>query len=376
MDLYRLNETNPNNNTKYMHPDYLIEGYTSLIWTERYIDPGDFQLKTPRIAETREILKDDCIIGIRGSDETMIVESHSINTDDRGQSELIVTGRSYETFMETRPLKNQFQEYVLDGYTTSEVVMYIINNRIFSTAWDASWFPTGFAIDESTLADAVVDWPDLPISDVYTFAYDTLKSAGLGLRTRRGRPRNEFWTGPGDQFQGEFIYGDDRHTINTMIYNGINRSEDVVFDWQSGHINGASYLFSTKDYRNVAFVTDASGEVTVVYAPGFSLSQSQYRKRRILQVDATPYASTDNTYQQIGLIELAKHNKTFLFDGEISQESPFSYGKDYFLGDTVTLRAEYGVNQPMQVTEYIRTEDSEGDRGYPTLAEPFRPTTD
>ncbi len=33
----------------------------------------------------------------------------------------------------------------------------------------------------------------------------------------------------------------------------------------------------------------------------------------------------------------------------------------------VTVLAEYDFSQTMRVSEYIRTEDAEGDRGYPGL---------
>ncbi len=54
-------------------------------------------------------------------------------------------------------------------------------------------------------------------------------------------------------------------------------------------------------------------------------------------------------------------------DGQISEESPFKLGRDYYLGDRVTLLGQYDFAQSMRVSEYIRTEDADGDRGYPGL---------
>jgi hypothetical protein len=57
-----------------------------------------------------------------------------------------------------------------------------------------------------------------------------------------------------------------------------------------------------------------------------------------------------------------------LFDGQINPISTsYKTPQDYYLGDQVTLIADYGVSQTMQVEEVIRIQDADGDRTYPTL---------
>ncbi len=74
---------------------------------------------------------------------------------------------------------------------------------------------------------------------------------------------------------------------------------------------------------------------------------------------------------EVGEVALEEHERVELFDGKIFSEAPYQYNKHYFLGDKVSLLAEYDFDQTMRVIEYVRTEDVEGDRGYPGLEVTF-----
>jgi hypothetical protein len=66
--------------------------------------------------------------------------------------------------------------------------------------------------------------------------------------------------------------------------------------------------------------------------------------------------------------ELKKFREVYLFSGNVSPSNPYIYKKDYGLGDTISIKDEYNNLQRMVILEYIRTDDAEGDRGYPGLA--------
>jgi hypothetical protein len=114
----------------------------------------------------------------------------------------------------------------------------------------------------------------------------------------------------------------------------------------------------------------SSGSSTV-YLDGADQNVAGFN-RRVLMVDGGTQGSQvladfNAANIQKAKIELKKHNRAVLFDGTISPLSPYKYNSEYFLGDKVTLLAEYGYEAQMQVSEYVRTEDAEGDRGYPGL---------
>lgn len=65
---------------------------------------------------------------------------------------------------------------------------------------------------------------------------------------------------------------------------------------------------------------------------------------------------------------LIKANRVVSVSGSSSVSNPLIFGKDYFLGDKVTVQDETGANRSThRVTEYIRIEDENGQVEYPGL---------
>ena len=62
--------------------------------------------------------------------------------------------------------------------------------------------------------------------------------------------------------------------------------------------------------------------------------------------------------------------RVVMLSGDVSPLSPYIYRTHYNLGDTVSLHGDHGLVEKMVVSEYIRTEDENGDRGYPGLIMP------
>ena len=69
-----------------------------------------------------------------------------------------------------------------------------------------------------------------------------------------------------------------------------------------------------------------------------------------------------------GVQELKKYNNITAFDGEIPQSGSYRYDTDYFLGDIVEVRNQDGIVNNVRVTEQIMSQDSSGEKSYPTLS--------
>jgi hypothetical protein len=65
---------------------------------------------------------------------------------------------------------------------------------------------------------------------------------------------------------------------------------------------------------------------------------------------------------------LLNYTFTKAVDGEFVPQSPYIFGIDYFLGDVIELQGASGLIQNARVTEYIRSQDSTGEKAYPTVA--------
>ena len=67
---------------------------------------------------------------------------------------------------------------------------------------------------------------------------------------------------------------------------------------------------------------------------------------------------------------LALTNNRFAkaIDGQIVPLHQFQYGVDYNLGDVIEVQGNSEIIQSSRVTEYIRAQDSAGEKAYPTVA--------
>lgn len=386
MDVLRLDATT------YL-PDALIEDYNSMIWTERYFTDGEFSLKTGNVAVTRALLPEGQPISLLDSREVMTVENHSISVDADNIPELTISGRSFETCLEDRTLTGTYNTpwTTLQAYTTAELISLLLWMSFVNTSGQdptkvATTIDTGTAVanvsvtDSTTVIDASTVW-SLENGPLYQVLLDFLNLGGLGLRTIRP---------PGTT--GNVVYFDTSSApsrgwpnktatavsgLRLDVYNGLDRRrqqsarEPVIFHYASGHIDSPKYLFSIKDLKNLVRVVADIGSFDVVDASVDGATLVGLNKR-ILYMNGGAQGTQDigdfvNALTQKALVELQKYNRKVIFDGAISPISPYHYNEHYELGDKVTLMAEYGIEASMMVAEYVRTEDQNGDRGYPTL---------
>jgi len=372
-------------------PDAIVEGYTSMIWTERFKNFGSFELKTSKIEETFELLPLGSGITLLDSDEVMQVENHSLERTG-GSSELTVTGRTIETFLENRIMKSTVYGaswFPIQPYRDAEIIDLLLwNHLVNATGQDPTEFNktiytdtavTGVVVTDSTsIADTTKLWA-LEAGEVYPKVQNFLGLTKLGVRNIRAKgssakvvnfdtssassrgtisktTTNNIWTHRIDVY-----HGTDR-TANQTI------REPVIFNYEAGHIDSPKYLVSNENVKNVATVISAigGGEVWA------GAAQSGAYKKAML-IDAGTPAQGQNTTDflnaavQKATIELAKHEQVVLFDGTISSSAPYKYGRDYFLGDYVTLMGEYNFQESMMISEYIRTSDMQGNRAFPGL---------
>lgn len=341
----------------------LVEGWDSFIWTERYIDAGEFKLVTKLVTEHRLQVPLGSYISIRGSSEPMRVENHLINKDEDDIPTLTMSGRTLETILEdrcdaqrlggtdiTHLWSNSF-----NGLGLSGVIAEILKDLLFtSPVIDPSINPNDLFVPEVTfnnlIPDGVGNYPvALPLNDLYDEILKLLNQGYYGLRGVRP--------------------GVDDTAFVMELYQGVDRRSDVIFRLAQGHIKDSSYLFTIKGQKNIAYVF-ASENAKMVPAPGVSVDIAGLA-RKVLTLEVT---DTDGTLDDIltskGLAALAASQPKVTYDGEVvPNSSPYLFGRDYGLGDIVQLEADYDFTSPMMVTEYIRSQDDTGEKSYPTLVQ-------
>lgn len=397
-------------------PTGIVEGWTSLIWTERFQDAGEFQFKTPMVAETISKIPEGSFVSLRETAEVMIVENHSIGYDANGVPELTTTGRSFAVFLENRFNYGDYnQPYdMLHQYDYQDAVACliwnalangttvnvdgssrarIIDDLVFRTmVCDRMTDQTGLSVGAVGSLFELHDWTVQP-GEVYSKVLDWLRLGNLGLRTIRPETKTlvyemttYFETAGGPPYEGTVYHANTYFTgrLKFEIYNGRIRTQTpapaaaqspVIFRYDAGHIESPTYLRSAKGFKNVAFVVCPDGELFVYGNDPDPSGDGDYTgaSRRAMLVDLGTIDSSVvdlNQYMlQQGQIALKNANILLMADGAISPSTPLTYGwnEDYFLGDVVTVVGEYGVREDMVVTEYVRNQDASGVKAYPTL---------
>ncbi len=116
-------------------PDELIEDCSSKIWTERYQDPGEFELKTNQVNKLLKLLPEMSLITHRETKEVMYVETHSIGLDSNGFPELTIKGRSLAAFLENRYLEGPYpkKKYKMaKDYTAVQAAIVLLWNCLIN----------------------------------------------------------------------------------------------------------------------------------------------------------------------------------------------------------------------------------------------------
>lgn len=368
----------------------LVEDHSTLIWTERFQDPGEFELHTSAITRTRQLLPELSLCTLRDSNEVMIVESHEIDTDDAGIQELVVKGRTLDSFLENRIWTNA--PY---GKTLKMAKNYSVRQAVEVWVWNAICNGTGNdRIDTSDdypaanqLPNVVVtcsvsadgDGPNKPRKVQNGVVYDQMRtflsSGKLGIRIIRPNGTKGHLV----HIDGDGTYNKDGVTtfdtdLRFDIYQGRDISDKVVFSWKAGALDSPQYLFSSALFKTGAFVDGDPRHHYYTDPDAIPGTNSGWNRRDTYvdggsKDDGTTADDFEDSLEDQGLRAVRKDGRHVnMVDASINPFNGYKYGKDYHLGDQVMVQGQYGAHDKKWVTEFIRTQDANGEYGYPTLS--------
>lgn len=342
----------------------VIDKFESLIWTERFQQYGDFQLDIFSDYRARSLLKTDTYLAMNESNYVMRVETVEDDVSADGQKILVVKGRSIESLLLDRVAYSAITDTTTTPKWTITDAPAAVARKIFHDICVTGILDAGDKIpfiNEGTFmpASTIVEPIDPITVDMDpTTVYDALVQISqvwnLGFRMLRQQDMSRLWF--------DIYVGSDRTTAQVIL-------PAVVFAPELDNLQNTKELTSIEGAKNVAYVYSPAG-FAMVYGAGVDPEVEGF-ERRVLTVSATDITSENPdvtaALQQRGYEELAKNRTYQAFDGEISQNSQYKYGRDYNLGDVVEMRNTDGVTNNMRVTEQIFVSDKEGDRSYPTM---------
>jgi hypothetical protein len=323
----------------------VIDSFSSLIWTKRYYTCGDFEICIPADDELLEFIKADYFIRREDDDTVMIIERLQIQTDVENGDYFIISGRSLESILARRVITTQI---LINSMNPILGIKLLVDTCTFGSrrAIPGLVVDTSFPLDETVTTQ---------------FTGNTLINAISSICTRYG-------------IGFKIILSE--QTLTLSFYQG--EEVNVTFSPEYDNLINSTYVFDYTNYANFAHVA-GEGEGRDRRGRGVNTIIESGLAHREVYVDARDISSNNGEVSSVdyakmleerGLQKLeVEHSVTKSFEAEIEPNMTYEYGKDYNLGDIITVTNEYGIISKPRIVEIIESWDENGYTVVPTFEE-------
>lgn len=371
----------------------IVDNYTSLIWASRYIELGDCEIYAPATPENLDLFQKDNYVMREDDEQICKIETVELNTNAETGNYLIITGA------DCRKILNQRIVWKTTSFTgaAETLIRRLITQNIIS--------PTD--------ADRII--PRFVLGEYYGFNEKiSLQTSYDPIGDKIAEICRMFDYGYKVTFDGNNFVFD--------IYKGADRSFGqtenpyVVFSEDFENLKSSKYLIDKSNYASVALI-GGSGEgkdrlLTMVsssiatginrheiFVDAKSTSKSityedlteAYAGGTISTVSGTVYYSVDGEriatldsasdpqnaelldapyyalLGEAGEEKLAEMKILTAFEGEVEAENTYTYKTDYYLGDIVQVKNEFGIGQAVRIVEVVESYNDEGYSLIPTF---------
>lgn len=348
----------------------VIDSFISFVWTDRYYECGDFEIKMPANL-IPDSLKVGAYLAFDRSEHTMIIETICIDRTEEGNIATI-SGRSLESVLDRRVVYNDICFKSDDTKGLEYYIKMLLNDNVISPS-NPFRIIMQLSFEESGLDTSSIEFE---AQHQGTVLYDTIcslcKNSGVGWKIEMRTQANK----GGWYFK---LYTGKDHSLNA------NSGNKVLFSDDMGNLSETQYLESKVDFKNVAVVTGEKNEETglkttteVIGNTGDDMTV--YLSRREIAVSCSTSRTTKNevgetitlseedykkVLQNAGLDELSKHRVTRTANGNaVAVGNQFEYGRDFSLGDFVTVNLGIAGNITARVVETTFSMDTDGFQQY------------
>lgn len=366
------------------HKRDIIDGFSSIIWIERYYGDGAVEMVVPATQDLIPKLMPGTFLGIEDSNEVMMLETFNIEN-----GKLKVTGNSLlpwmnNRFVRTSALHEDRYWYVSGGgpgFVLWEILYYMCSSGSpYLQPGDTRMgipHPEELGIDGIEVHDIDYSGPEISVGVPFGPVYDAMREIATTFEVGMSLTLD--------------AVADTSYTLGFRSYRGLNRttgqSENppVRFSPQMDSFTDIKELQSIAALKTLVYafapgLNPSEGEPDLRTSPGVSrLTGPQYtgfdlRAQLVFAEDITTDAVGGSSAALLNILNSRAHdeltNKKFIkaVDGEIVPENQFQYGVHYNLGDIIEVEGNSGTVQTARVTEYIRAQDEAGEKAYPTVA--------
>lgn len=346
-----------------------VDSFNSFIWTDRYQEEGDFDLRIPIDDAIRlQYLQLDNYLYNENSEHIMIIENFLIDTESGNECTMKVVGRSLESILRRRIIQD-VTTFV--GANFQNAVEKLLNDSIINPLYAERRIPNfRFQYNNNPeITSLVLDTTFEKRENLYDAIVSICQEKGIGFK----------------------VILENDSTFVFSLYKGLDRTYSqnvrpwVIFSPSYENLVNSSYIENQTDYANVCYVTGADTEnqlegmdeppelhITVGTVSGLD-RREVYADAGSLRSEEENVTLTDqqkvDLMTQAGNEELKDHKLILAFSGEVDPYSMFQYNKDYYMGDRVQVENEFGIQGTSVVSEFIQCHDESGYKAYPTFTE-------
>ena len=330
----------------------LIDAYESLLWTDRYNKPGEFEIYTPVADFALQYPVADNYLQIKESEHTMVIEDTTIESNVETGNHIKITGRSLESILDRRivwaqtdisgNLQNGIKRLLTENIISPSIADRRIPNFIFEDSTDEEI--TKLTMENQYTGDNLLD-----------IVQTLCETNEIGYK---------------------ILLNDDNNFV-FKLYKGIDRSYRqetlpfVVFKPSFENIINSNYAELNSEAKTITLVAgegEGSSRVTRVVGTGSGLLRKElYTDARDIQSEDMSTADYYAKLDQRGTEKLKENKIKKTFDGECETTRMYVYKRDFDMGDCVQVANEYGMESPTRVVEYIWSSSAQGTTSYPTF---------
>lgn len=403
-------------------PVTLIDSFRSLIWATRYAKVGDCELYLSATPENIRILKIGYYLA-RGDDAMVCrIKRVQIDTDVENGNYIIVNGEDTKSYLDQRIVwgtatcKGKAEVFLrslvnkslinsdiglrnlvkpnggalmklgaLVGFrdAASEQMSYANIGEKARAYCDVFGWGYRVVLDGDRLAFEIYAGADRSSTVVFSDEYENLASttyvmdktnmgnvalcAGEGEGSKRVKSSVGEATGTG-RFE---IYTDARDVSKSITWAELH----TAYPGGSVEPFGSVYGYRVATVDVMILSVDFYGWLTANYPSGQIVTVDGVEYYRVTgEIIATmetgqPDDTTTATLEDLvyipyllnrGIDDLSEYGAVETFEGSVIPDVTFKYKEDYFLGDVVTVRNEYGIEQVARITEVVEVEDENG----------------
>lgn len=331
-----------------------IENHTSLIWTRKYYEPGDFEIHAPITPKNLRLLQTGNIISKRGSTEAGVIEDVE-NEESDIKNEATRKGRFLSSYFDFRLIGGT----VVNGTVPSPMVNFS-------------------GLTEVAMRQLVAGVPPIPLvelgalqgftervefqatmKNLNTHLGKLARGAALGYRLR-------------PDFKQKKLFFEVYKGVDRTLSQGINAR--VIFSESYQNLNNAIYKYNNQRYRT-QIIVGGEGEypnrVYVVIGGGSGLAlRQQFVDAKDISSEGLTAAQYRAALTQRGLEKQADNAIAESMECETEAEVNFTYKLNYDLGDVVTVdKRAWGIKMNKRITELAEYHQFGGMFVAPTLGD-------